>query len=170
MNTTPFDFGSSARVLPTGTWWMRPLTELSVAGALVLLGGCSSADPGGCKKDTDCAVGRICGSDGRCEDESSEGGSNSGGGSGSSSGTSGTSVPTINGEACTTYLVNEEACGSTCGCGATCIYPASPILPFCGIECTDDQECKNVWAQLGGGTPREAYCHIGTANWCIYVN
>jgi len=45
-----------------------------VAGWLVAAGigmaGCASSDASGCTKDSDCAAGRICNADGRCEDRS----------------------------------------------------------------------------------------------------
>jgi hypothetical protein len=134
----------------------------AVVGAVYALAACSS-DSGGCKKDTDCADGRICGTDGRCEDASS--GSSSG--SGVSSGTGSSSGPAVGGQACTTYLQQEPECTSPCGCGSTCIYP-SDFPPFCGIPCNNDQQCIDAWKSVGGSGPRVPYCHLGTADWCIF--
>src|SRR5579864_9415399 len=48
----------------------------AVAGGAIVLTACSS-DSGDCKKDTDCASGRICGSNGSCMYTQSESGADS---------------------------------------------------------------------------------------------
>lgn len=54
-----------------------PVLLGALAGGAIVLPGCSS-DSGGCKKDTDCAAGRICGSNGSCTYAQSENGADSG--------------------------------------------------------------------------------------------
>jgi hypothetical protein len=75
-----------------------------VVAAFAALPACSASPPAGCTKDTDCAAGRICGSDGRCQapgggtgsDGTSAGGSSGNGGSA----TSGDCPPCWSGYAC----------------------------------------------------------------------
>src|SRR5690242_17669361 len=103
-----------------------------VSGILFLLAasGCSS-DPGGCEKDTDCASGRICGSDGRCVAADAPG--QSGVGDARAGSTSSQPVGTD----CDAYLGSTKACGDACRCG-THVTTLSTGDCFCDYSCVTD--------------------------------
>jgi hypothetical protein len=116
MHTPSRSFGHVARVelplegqrgelpggRPKGGRWARPGALIGALGALLALAACSS-DSGGCQKDTDCATGRICGSNGQCEDAS-------GGGSGA--------APFVGSWLCNFTLTQPAG---------VMIYPPSPV-------------------------------------------
>jgi hypothetical protein len=111
---------------------------MAALGALFVLDACS-ADAGGCKKDTDCAAGRICTSDGRCEDATS--GNSSGSGSSSGSGID-----------CRAYVAHNVGCSQACECGTLCeeLIFNFGVTNLCAYSCTSKQDCVDQLVKAGG--------------------
>jgi hypothetical protein len=139
----------------TSSCRMRTVLTLtmSVGAGLAWLPSCSSSTSSGCTKDTDCALGRICSADGRCQ--SVDAGSSDAGPSDS---------PGVN-LTCLQYLEGfDRTCN--CQCGTVCLTQ----LGYCGVDCTYDAECQSFWQSLGGNPDIETiYCDLNHYK-CIFIS
>ncbi len=123
----------------------------------LLLVGCSTEEPTGCQKDTDCKEGRIC-ENHACTNASSGG---SGGGSGGSGGSA--TACSNPGESC---AVNGDCCGFNAGdsycvsgtCAAactdstdktTCVSTCCAPLAVSGFACAPVALCNGSCFQAG---------------------
>jgi len=125
---------------PKGLAFTEHLSVWSPAVAFMLaISGCSS-DSDGCKKDTECASGRICGVDGRCVAADTPPPTGGGGGQG----TPPTGQPVTDCDAY--YYPDIPKCGDPCRCGAQQILsPATGCR--CGYSCVTSDECaRTAWA------------------------
>lgn len=104
---------------------MRKEALLFLTGLAVVVAACSNEATSGCSKDTDCAAGRICGSDSRCVDAAADAGQAGG---------------------CTTDAQCKHVCVqgkcADCRTDAECQTQGSCFGEGGGAECPDSSRCN----------------------------
>lgn len=133
----------------------------ALLGLLGLMAACSASttDDGGCKKDTDCATGRICAASGRCEAQSSSSTNPNDPAAGQASQQA---SPTRDQLACREWRDTRTGCD--CKCGTSCLTYQG--VDFCGHTCSSSNECRTYMAStFGPGYPYDPYCEDG---FCVF--
>jgi hypothetical protein len=131
-----------------------------VAAVACLLVACSSAtsDTDGCKKDVDCATGRICNASGRCETPGAPRTDTT-----PSDGDASSTEPTREQLTCREWRLTRQGCD--CKCGTSCLTYQS--VDFCGHSCTSTNECLTYSrATFGPGYGFTPYCED---NFCVFA-
>ena len=131
-------------------------TGLFGVGFVVVACSASVADDGGCKKDTDCAQGRICSATGRCESPSSSV-------AGEDGGTTNTTNPTEQQRSCRTWRDTRQGCD--CKCGTSCLDFQG--TSFCGHSCSSTSACQTYMNEtFGPGYPYTVRCED---DFCVFT-
>lgn len=139
---------------------MKVVARFVPVALLFFAVACSASPPSdGCAKDTDCASGRICGSDGKCADRTTAttepGTPTSDPGTATSQPGTSTSQPgtsTSSGRDCHAYFVAAPDCGvESCECGTKCITLnfSDRTDHMCGNSCAVDQDCVDAAKRAG---------------------
>jgi hypothetical protein len=145
-------------------FWLGAL----VACMAMPMNGCSSAAEG-CTKDTDCASGRICGTDARCVPTTAQ--ADAGTRTMSSSTPSGKSSTSPEKD-CQGYIVGVQLCGDPCVCGTH-----QNFFDFsagrecrCQFSCATDQDCANAGLAAGATNLRGLCVPAGKyfPSWCRF--
>jgi hypothetical protein len=136
-------------------------TLLFLAGILA----CSSSstdDAGGCKKDTDCAAGRICNASGRCEGAASSTTTNPADGGRATTDGASASGPSQEQLSCRQWRESRQGCD--CKCGTSCLDFND--TRFCGHSCSSTTECNAYMAStFGPGYPFTVRCED---DFCVF--